>query len=98
MKLFHRTTLTAAKEIVRSGFRDGSGIFLTDNANYTGVWLSDRPLDSNEGADGDALLEVIFDSSHGLEEFEWIEEGKGYREWLVPAHIVNERAKFKRIE
>jgi hypothetical protein len=27
-----------------------------------------------------------------LGEFEWIEEGKQYREWLVPAALLNENA------
>jgi hypothetical protein len=24
-----------------------------------------------------------------LSEFEWVEEGKPYREWLIPAEVIN---------
>ena len=27
-----------------------------------------------------------------LAEFEWVEEEKGYREWLVPAEFINKHA------
>jgi hypothetical protein len=48
------------------------------------------PVDVNEGAAGDTLLAVDFRLEPGaLAECEWIEEGKGYREWLLPAHVIN---------
>ena len=49
MKLYHRTDVLAARAILRAGFRDGRGTYLTRHV-FTGVWLSDRPLDENEGA------------------------------------------------
>ena len=70
------------------GFRDSVGRFGTD-AKFAGVWLSDQPLDANEGAHGDALL-IVNIALTKIRRFEWIEPGKGYREWLVPADIVNE--------
>jgi hypothetical protein len=27
-------------------------------------------------------------------EYEWIEDGKGYREWLIPATVVNEHGRI----
>jgi hypothetical protein len=27
-----------------------------------------------------------------LADYEWIEDGKGYREWLVPAEFINRHA------
>jgi hypothetical protein len=30
-----------------------------------------------------------------LSEFEWIEEGKGHREWLVPAELLNAKATYQ---
>jgi len=57
------------------------------------VWLSDQPLSVNEGADGSAVLLVTFSILLArLAEFEWVEEGKGYREWLVPAEFINKHA------
>jgi hypothetical protein len=61
---------------------------------FTGVWLSNVPLDCNDGAKGNALLEVTLDLSEAdLAEYEWVEEGDGmgHREWLVPASLINPR-------
>ena len=85
--IYHRTRADIAKSIVATGFQDGHGYFMT-NIHHGGVWFSDRPLDSNEGAFGDTLICVRVDERE-IERFEWIEEGKPYREWLIPARIVN---------
>lgn len=54
------------------------------------MWLSDEPLDCNEGAEGDTVLEITLASTEAaIQEFEWVEEGKTYREWLVPAATLN---------
>jgi hypothetical protein len=86
MKLYHRTSAAVAKTILREGFRDGIGTYLTDRG-WKGVWLSNVPLDTNEGAEGDTLLQVEL-SEVDIADFEWVEEGKGYREWLVPARMI----------
>ena len=51
--LYHRTQ--AAEQILSGGFRDGEGTYLTEQV-WRGVWLSDQPLDANEGAYGDTVL------------------------------------------
>jgi len=56
---------------------------------HTGVWLSNVPLDVNEGARGDTLLQVEL-PVETINDYEWIEEGKPYREWLVPARLINQ--------
>ena len=86
LTLYHRTSAAVAKAILREGFRDGTGTYLT-HQEWTGVWLSDVPLDTNEGAEGDTLLQVKL-SEFDIANFEWIEEGKGYREWLIPARMI----------
>ena len=85
VKAYHRTFHAA--EILREGFRDTTGTYLTDR-EFTGVWVSDRPLDRNGGANGDALL-VLDIPEEIFREYEWVEEGKLYREALVPAVILN---------
>jgi hypothetical protein len=85
MRVFHRTD--AAEAILRSGFQDGRGSYMTDRER-TGVWVSDVPLDINEGARGDVLLSIEV-PEEVIIPFEWIEEGKPYREFLVPSSILN---------
>lgn len=55
---------------------------------HTGVWLANQPLDENEGAWGNTVL-LIEIPEPVVAKFEWIEEEKPYREFLVPAEIVN---------
>lgn len=87
MKIYHRTRQSKAKVILLEGFKDSTGRYMTENL-YTGVWFSSYPLGINEGAGGDVVLmleipEKIF------KEYEWVEDGKNYRESLIPASIVN---------
>jgi hypothetical protein len=85
MKCYHNTF--AAEEILANGFKDATGYYLTATL-HTGVWFADRPLDVNEGADGDVLLAIDIPENL-FAEYEWVEEGKGYREALIPAALVN---------
>jgi hypothetical protein len=45
--LYHYTSAENAEQILREGFRDGEGYYLTEQL-WRGVWLSDTPLDGNE--------------------------------------------------
>ena len=94
MKFYHSTTREAADAILQNGFRDNTDHFMTTTL-HTGVWLSDVPLDENEGASSEALLCVECDESR-LAPFEWKHfsmDGeplpRRYREFLVPAEVVN---------
>jgi hypothetical protein len=87
MIFFHTTD--AADAILRDGFRDATRYI--GGIELTGVWLSEYPgLDSNEGAKGDERLQVEFPDEVDLSDFELIEEGKPYREWCVPAALIND--------
>jgi hypothetical protein len=88
LTVFHRTTKDAAAKILRDGFRDTTSRYLTDR-EWSGVWVSDRPLDNSEGASGEALLQIDI-AEELLTAFEWVEEGKRFREWLVPAAVLND--------
>jgi hypothetical protein len=84
MDLYHQTSRAAAESIIASGFRNGTGYYLTAR-KHSGVWLTDD-LDPFQGTMGDTTLRVSLDvDDTALTRFEWIEEGKGYREWLIPA-------------
>lgn len=93
LTVFHCTTKAAAESILRVGFRDATGRYLT-NREWSGVWVSDRPLDNNEGASGDVCLQIDI-AEDRLTAFEWIEEGKPFREWMVPAAVLNEAGAVK---
>src|SRR5262245_31283309 len=87
MKIYHRTNQVEAVAIKLGGFEDASvdyGFGLT-----SGVRVSDRPIDANE-AKGDTLLLIDCSLSEAdLQDYEVQEEGKPYREWLIPAFILN---------
>jgi hypothetical protein len=88
--LYHRTTAERAGSIRREGFRDGT--YFIGGLELSGAWLSDRPLDDNEGADGDTLLQVSFDCAESdIADYELVQD-IGYREWLIPAAFINARA------
>ena len=94
MILYHVTSSESAAAIKRDGFRDTGGSFMTESEHrgveHHGVWLSDRPLDANEGAWSDTVIAVDLPLSKAdLDQYEWKEKGKGYREWLIPAAIIN---------
>jgi hypothetical protein len=82
---YHRTTAENARSIIESGFRNSARYFL-NNRTWTGVWLSSRPLDTGD----DALLMVrLALPEQQLARWEWTAEGRSYREWLIPAQLIN---------
>jgi hypothetical protein len=94
-RYFHRTTADRALQIFKEGFCDGEGSYGTSNV-YRGVWLSNVPLDVNEGAEGEVVLTVRLRSDL-VSDWEWVEESKGYREFLVPAALINEKHQGLRV-
>jgi hypothetical protein len=60
---------------------------LVDTA-LTGVFVSDRPVDANAGAHGDVLMQLQVDGRR-IRSFEVVEMDKGYREWCLPAALLN---------
>jgi hypothetical protein len=87
MIYYHRTA--RAEAILRDGFRDHEGSYGFDTI-LRGVFISDVPLDENEGAKGEELLEVTLDCD--ISEYQLTYEGANYREWCVPAELLNRKA------
>ncbi len=91
MKLYHRTTQEAAEGILAGGFKDATGTYMT-RTNHTGVWLSDNAEEFDHLLDDGALLELDLPVAV-VTQYEWVELGPngglGYREFLVPAHVLN---------
>src|SRR5450432_2998813 len=96
--LFRCTSADKAREIMKAGFVDATGTYLTDR-EWTGVWLADRPLDATDGVAGDTVVEVRLDlTDEELDHWEWKEDEKqSFREFLIPAGLVNSRVVSKRI-
>jgi hypothetical protein len=92
MRFYHRTTKANAQAIIAGGFRDGEGTYMTDT-RHRGVWLSDVPLDENEGAGGEVVLSFEMPEELAAD-YEWIEDGKPYREFLCPTELVNQHRPF----
>ena len=94
MRLYHGTTLGNAELVASNGFQDSTSNFglysaaSSEPINTTGVFFSDLVLDENEGICSEAYLVLEIPDEH-LASYEWMEEGKGYREWCIPAALAN---------
>ncbi len=88
--LYHRTP--ASRAILAGGFVDSVGQFGLFNLGepVSGVWLSEVPSGTAAGARGEDVLTVELDlSDDDLAAHDVVDEGKGDREWLIPAEVVN---------
>lgn len=96
MELFHVTSQQKARLIQRRNFMNGFGSYGVRSTKTSklktseGVFLADCILDSNEGLpiENPAIF-VLNIPEEIIKEYEWHEDKKGYREWCVPAEIVN---------
>jgi hypothetical protein len=86
---FHTTDAT--KAILRDGFRDTEGSYMLIGTTLRGVFLADVPLDANEGTKGEDVLEVTLPDDTDLDDYEIVDEMGTYREWCVPAELINTR-------
>jgi hypothetical protein len=89
--IYYHTT-DAADSILRDGFRDATGGYMFAEAELTGVWLGDVPMTGNEGAKGEQVLLIVFPDDVDVSDLEIVEDCKPYREWCVPAALINTRA------
>ena len=58
-------------------------------SDHTGVWISDEPVGEHGS---ETFLEITVDREFldTLKDYEWVTEGSGSREWLVPASLLNQ--------
>jgi hypothetical protein len=75
-----------------AAFKSGP-VRISQQASTQGFFVADRPLYLSLGGDpySDPCLEMTIDDRF-LAGREWIEEFKAYREWLVPADVLNAHA------
>lgn len=94
--LYHATSPEASALIKEHGFRDGEGGYGMVGEWFTGVFLSDLPLGSDEGTYGSTTFRVALDlPESAVAEYEWIQEESPYREWCIPAAIINEHGRVE---
>jgi hypothetical protein len=93
MRLYHVTDRASARAIFAGGFEDSEVIH--DNRElWIGVWLADRALAGEEdvgprlGPVPVVALEIEL-PAEAVEAYERQEESKPYREFCVPAELVN---------
>ncbi len=68
------------------------------NTTLKGVFLSSVPCEVSDGAADGPLLEVLMGMSEDdLRQFEIVEEMKGFREFCIPAEIVNAKSLVRRL-
>lgn len=94
MKFYHITTNKNAKLIVKNGFKDGVGSYGVVDSKTGQSKISKGVFLSNEVflqriKDEDDCVFVINIPVGEIKQYEWIEEIKSYREWCVPAKIIN---------
>jgi hypothetical protein len=97
--LYHRTQSESAETILHEGFKAGIGTYITVNER-TGVWLSNVPLNIVDlSPSGPTLLRVTLSLAEAdIERFELVEDGKPYREWLIPAEVINANSTIEMLD
>ena len=87
--LYHLTARKNLRSILSEGFRDSAAGWRS-RAGYAGVRFSERPAPSEiDGPFAAVEIEMIL-SDQELSEYEWVGGGDGRREFLIPAHRVND--------
>lgn len=86
-RYYHRTE--AASAIMREGFMDATGSYGFASTILSGVFIADVIADISDGARGEDVIELEIPDDVELGPFEIIEELKGFREWCVPAALLN---------
>lgn len=87
VRFYHQTTPARARAILAGGFLDEPTLpedMAVDGNRHWGAWLADRQLPADVAA--------------GWAAHEWLEDGRRYREWLVPAAEVNRAATLAVVE
>jgi hypothetical protein len=95
VKLYHRTTRANADLILREGFRNEEERYTSDFYDG-GVWFSDVPRDACDSDPDEAVVSVDFPAK-SISTFEWSDDETAYREWLIPAGLVNSKMKRARV-
>jgi len=97
MRVYHATTKERAEAISKEGFKNHAGYYGTTKL-FKGVWISNVILDVQVLRGEKNIIFVLDIPEKIISYYEWIEKDKPYREFLVPAKILNrylEKAKIQ---
>jgi hypothetical protein len=86
MQLYHASP--DAEAILEQGFVDGDSFYHSGRL-HRGVWLFDRPTGGGEDTTADSRTVVVDIPDDLALRHEWLEEDRGYRQFLIPAELVN---------
>jgi hypothetical protein len=87
MLLYHVSADPEA--ILDHGFVDGPGFYRSGKL-HRGVWLYDRPIEGVEASTAADSRTVVVDIPDEVAlRHEWLEEHRDYRQFLIPAELVN---------
>jgi hypothetical protein len=96
MIFYHQTSAAGAKAILVSAFRNGVRSHGLVNFELRGVWISQEPVGMVQlNGREPRLLEIKLPDNLDISEYELIEEGKPYREWCVPAELINQHGSVR---
>lgn len=89
VRLYHRTAKANAVLILRDGFLDREERYTSD-FDTRGVWFSDQTRQEMDLGSGGSVMSIdLAMAQQDLAAFEWTEDETPYREWLIPARLVN---------
>ncbi len=105
-KFYHVVPRDTAIQVLVEGFWDSPSTWLPERPER-GVWLTERPLNANDGLPPgwDTVLEVQFDRPlEQLSQWRWVTDGDAARgvpeecAWLIPAEFVNTVGRVRLLE
>ncbi len=85
--MYHFTSREAADAILRSGFINNRGTYMTSRV-HEGVWLTDEAVNISQCLEACLAVELPFTYDE-ITQYEWVGETTDYREWLIPAQVLN---------
>ncbi len=97
MRLYHVTSQDSAKIIQKRGFKAKKNGYYgihdpkTNKPKFqTGVFLSNTILNANDGLlINEPAIFVLDIPEKEISQYEWLNEQGSYREWCIPAVVVN---------
>jgi hypothetical protein len=89
---YYVNTSAEVEAILRDGFIDE---YKETTTGMSGVYLASSPGEPEPDYPDDELLEITLPAEISISQFERFKEGCRWREWLLPASLLNECAEIR---